>query len=288
MAQWRDLKELLEQQGAGVHGLTPVEGLPDLVFTANAAMIDRRVAVLSHFRHPQRQGEEPYNEAWLSQHGFEVRRPPPDLYFEGAGDALFCGETLFAGYRIRSDIRGHQQIGRELGRRVIPLELIDPYYYHLDTCFCPLAAGVAVWFPPAFDEYGRRAIESLIPELIPVEEFEARTFACNAVVVGRTVITNSGCSAPAPPTGRSRLRPPGNAARRVRQSRRQRQVPDAASGRRRSGALETARSCFSMTYGPGCAAWTSGPEGISPAESWSSASASASWRTSANSCRALK
>ncbi len=195
MTQWRDLKELLEQEGAAVHCLAPVRGLPDLVFTANAAMIDRRVAVLSRFRHPQRQGEEPYNEAWLSQHGFEIRRPPPGLYFEGAGDALFCGETLFAGYRIRSDIRGHQQIGRELGRRVIPLELVNPYYYHLDTCFCPLAAGVAVWFPPAFDEYGRRAIESLIPELIPVEESESRRFACNAVVVGRAVITNTGCPA---------------------------------------------------------------------------------------------
>jgi len=195
MTQWRDLKELLEQEGAVVHCLAPVQGLPDLVFTANAAMIDRRVAVLSRFRHPQRQGEEPYNEEWLSQHGFEIRRPPPDSYFEGAGDALFCGETLLAGYRIRSDIRGHQQIGRELGRRVIPLELVNPYYYHLDTCFCPLAAGVAVWFPLAFDEYGRRAIESLIADLIPVEESEARQFACNAVVVGRTVITNTGCPA---------------------------------------------------------------------------------------------
>ena len=167
MTQWRDLKELLEQEGAAVHCLAPVRGLPDLVFTANAAMIDRRVAVLSRFRHPQRQGEEPYNEAWLSQHGFEIRRLPPDLYFEGAGDALFCGETLFAGYRIRSDIRGHQQIGRELGRRVIPLELVNPYYYHLDTCFCPLAAGVAVWFPPAFDEYGRRVIEVADPGADP-------------------------------------------------------------------------------------------------------------------------
>ena len=27
----------------------------------------------------------------------------PDTFFEGAGDALFCGDTLFAGYRIRSD-----------------------------------------------------------------------------------------------------------------------------------------------------------------------------------------
>ena len=69
------------------------------------------------------------------------------MHFEGAGDALFCGDTLFAGYRIRSHARGHQQIGEMLGCRVIPLELVDPYYYHLDTCFCPLAPDVAIYYP---------------------------------------------------------------------------------------------------------------------------------------------
>jgi N-dimethylarginine dimethylaminohydrolase len=76
---------------------------------------------------------------------------------------------------------------------VIPLELVDKYYYHLDTCFCPLRAGTAIYYPGAFDDYGRRVLSELIPELIVVREDEARQFACNAVVLGRTVITNSGC-----------------------------------------------------------------------------------------------
>ena len=136
-----------------------MKGLPDLVFTANAAMIFGKRAILSHFRHPQRQGEEPHNRRWLAEHGFEVLDPPANFSFEGAGDALFCGDTLYAGYRMRSDAPGHQAIGRMLGVRVIPLELVDPHYYHLDTCFCPLAPGTAIWFPPAFDDYGQRAIQ---------------------------------------------------------------------------------------------------------------------------------
>ena len=124
---------------------------------------------------------------------FEIRHVPEDLHFEGAGDALFCGDTLFAGYRIRSHARGHQQIGEMLGCRVIPLELVDPYYYHLDTCFCPLSPTQAIYFPPAFDEYGCAALQAHIPELIEVQPDEARRFACNAVVVGRTVTTNTGC-----------------------------------------------------------------------------------------------
>ena len=191
--QWTALRELLEASGARISTLDPVKGLPDLVFTANAALIYRRRAILAHFRHPQRQGEEPFDEAWLSAHGYTVERVPHDIYFEGAGDALFCGDTLFAGYRIRSDARGHQQIGERLGCRVLPLELVDHYYYHLDTCFCPLAPGQAIYYPPAFDEYGLRTLREFVEELIPVEPEEARRFACNAVVVGRNVVTNAGC-----------------------------------------------------------------------------------------------
>ncbi len=136
--QWQDLRQILADAGAQIELLDPVPGLPDLVFTANAAMIFRRQAILARFRHPQRQGEEPHDERWLAAAGFTVRKLPPHIHFEGAGDALFCGDTLFAGYRIRSDAQGQQDVGAMIGCRVIPLELVDGYYYHLDTCFCPL------------------------------------------------------------------------------------------------------------------------------------------------------
>ncbi|MEX0978411.1 MAG: arginine deiminase-related protein, partial [Pirellulales bacterium] len=193
MRQWCDLKNVLEAAGARILLLDPVRGLPDLVFTANAAIIYRDQAVLARFRHPERRGEEPHDEAWLTAAGFTVHRLAPSVYFEGAGDALFCGDTFLAGYRIRSDVAGHQQIGRMFSCRVIPLELVDPYYYHLDTCFCPLAPGAAIYYPQAFDDYGRRALAEAVPQLIPISTDEARRFAANAVVIGRTVITNTGC-----------------------------------------------------------------------------------------------
>ncbi|HEY2826844.1 MAG TPA: arginine deiminase-related protein [Pirellulales bacterium] len=192
-AQWSALKNLLERAGANIELLPPQPGLPDLVFTANAALIYRKMAVMARFRHPERQGEVPFDETWLSARGFELCHVPADLHFEGAGDALFCGDTLFAGYRIRSDARGHQQIGEMLGCRVIPVELVNPYYYHLDTCFCPLSPTQAIYFPAAFDEYGKAALKAHVPELIEVQSDEAKRFACNAVVVARTVTTNTGC-----------------------------------------------------------------------------------------------
>ena len=42
-------------------------------------------------------------------------------------------------------------------------------------------------------KHGRKVIETHIPRLIPVVEEEANRFGCNAVVVGRTVVTNTGC-----------------------------------------------------------------------------------------------
>ena len=43
---------------------------------------------------------------------------------------------------------------------MLPLELVDPRFYHLDTCFCPLAPGVAIYYPGAFDEYGRSVLQN--------------------------------------------------------------------------------------------------------------------------------
>ena len=117
---------------------------------------------------------------------------PEGYHFEGAGDALFCGETLFAGYRFRSDVRSHQWIGERIGQEVLPLELVDPRFYHLDTCFCPLAPDLALYYPGAFDDYGLSVLRDRIPELIEVAADEAISFSCNAVVVGRTVILNEG------------------------------------------------------------------------------------------------
>ena len=192
--QWEDLHEILRSVGVQIEHVEPQPGLPDLVFTANAALVFGRTCVLSRFRHEQRQGEESHFETRLQALGFEVVRLEADLYFEGAGDALFCGETLFGGYRIRSTALALQRVGEIIGQQVIPVELVDGRFYHLDTCFCPLNRETAIWFPPAFDSYGQDAIRAHVPALIEIEPEEAESFAANAVVVGTTVITNTGCS----------------------------------------------------------------------------------------------
>src|SRR5919206_3815787 len=121
--QWQRLYDTLCGLGAQVELLTPQPGLPDLVFTANAGLVFGNRFFSSRFRHEVRARETPYFDAWFAEHGFTVEHLPEGMYFEGAGDALFCGKTLFAGYRIRSDVRGHQHLAQAIGRQVLPVEL---------------------------------------------------------------------------------------------------------------------------------------------------------------------
>jgi N-dimethylarginine dimethylaminohydrolase len=191
--QWQKLHDTLGGLGVRVELMMPQPGLPDLVFTANAGLMFQKRFFSSRFRHQVRACETPFFDAWFAEHGFTVEHLPEGVYFEGAGDALFCGPTLFAGYRIRSDVRGHQFLAGVLQKQVLPVELVNPSFYHLDTCFCPLAPGEALYYPEAFDAYGRKVIEKHIPRLIAAERDEAHRFGCNAVVVGKTVVMNAGC-----------------------------------------------------------------------------------------------
>ena len=193
IAQWRALHALLARLGARVRLMTPRRGVPDLVFTANAGLVHGRTLIRSNFRYPQRQREEPIIERYFARAGFKVVRLANTFSFEGEGDALWMGRTLVAGFRFRSDAPVHEELSRRLRAEVLPVELADRRFYHLDTCFCPLAAGEAIYYPAAFDAYGRKVIQSHVPKLLTVNEAEANRFGCNAVVVGKTVITNTGC-----------------------------------------------------------------------------------------------
>ncbi|MSQ27594.1 MAG: amidinotransferase [Dehalococcoidia bacterium] len=198
LRQWDGLYRVLGELGAAIELLDPVPGLPDLSFTANGGYVQGRQVLLSAFRYPQRQHEAAHFERWFRGRGYQVLTPPAGCFFEGEGDALPSGETIFAGYRHRSDIGSHTELGQMTGLRVLSLELTDPRFYHLDTCFAPLPCGAALYYPPAFDEYGFRVIRHHVASPVAVDEALALRFACNAVVVGDTLVVNAGCEELAP------------------------------------------------------------------------------------------
>ena len=194
LAQWKHLHEVLSGL-ADVLLVEPEPALPDMVFTANAALIRDGIALLSRFRCPERQGEEKHFRSWLEVEGFAMHEMPPGIAFEGEGDALWTpdGGRLWAGHGWRTSIESHTRL-RELwpDREVISLRLVDPRFYHLDTCFAPLANSDLLYYPPAFDEASRAAIEEFYPaeRRVAVSEADAMRFACNAVNLGQTIVLN--------------------------------------------------------------------------------------------------
>ncbi|MEM8604984.1 MAG: arginine deiminase-related protein, partial [Cyanobacteria bacterium P01_H01_bin.121] len=157
--QWQQLFEIIKQHpNATVDLVDPASGWPDMVFTANAGLVLGDQVVLSRFFHKERQGEEPHFKAWFEAQGFTVHELPPELPFEGAGDALLDreGRWLWAGYGFRSELDSHAYIAKWLDIEVLSLRLVDKRFYHLDTCFCPLADGYLLYYPPAFDAYSNR------------------------------------------------------------------------------------------------------------------------------------
>ncbi|MCC5640237.1 TIGR00300 family protein [Nostoc sp. CHAB 5844] len=196
--QWQGLYQILKDH-AIVNLVTPQKGWPDLVFTANAGLVLGENVVLSRFLHKERQGEEPYFKQWFEENGYKVYELPKDLPFEGAGDALLDreGRWLWSGYGFRSELDSHPYLAKWLDIEVLSLRLIDERFYHLDTCFCPLANGYLLYYPGAFDSYSNRLIEMRVAaeKRIAIAEADAVNFACNAVNVDSIVIMNKASDA---------------------------------------------------------------------------------------------
>jgi N-dimethylarginine dimethylaminohydrolase len=205
----RNLARALTGLGAATHWAPAAPGLPDLVFPANAAVVLDGKALLARFRCPERQGEEPeFRRAFegLVAAGLlkEIIDLPPGCVHEGAGDGIWdCHRGLFwTGWGPRSDLAAAGAIAAAFGRPAVPLRLATDRFYHLDTCFCPLAGGEVLYYPPAFSADALSAIRERVPagQLIEATDEEAGAFCVNAVSLGRDIVM-----ANPPPSLRRRL-----------------------------------------------------------------------------------
>lgn len=195
--QWAGLEAALRASGAAIDHVVPQAGLPDLVFTANAAVVLDGIALLARFRHPERQGEEPVFAAafeGLRKRGLIERAVtlPDGVVMEGAGDCLFdeARNLFWMGFGQRSERRAVDVVAATFGLQVVPLQLVDPRFYHLDTAFCPLPSGDVIYHAGAFTDEGRFEIAKRMPESkrIVLSDEEATQFSANAVCVGHTIV----------------------------------------------------------------------------------------------------
>jgi arginine dihydrolase len=202
--QWAGLRDALTAAGALVETIDPTPELPDLVFTANAAVVLDRKVVLSRFRYPERQKEEAIFAAafaTLRERGVvdDVCQLPPGIILEGAGDCIWDARRrlFWLGCGFRSDAAAASFLTQRLGRPVVALPLAQSRFYHLDTALCVLPCGTLMYHPEAFTPAAQTTINAHVaPEhRIALDRADAKRFAANAVCVHDTIVLSS-CSKP--------------------------------------------------------------------------------------------
>ncbi|MDL1861066.1 ornithine--oxo-acid transaminase [Betaproteobacteria bacterium PRO7] len=194
---WQQLKCTYERLGARVDVQPPQPGLPDMVFTANAAVVLDRKALLARFLCAERRGEEAHDRAFfqaLRARGAidEIVETPQGLVFEGAGDAIWDAtrSVLWTGYGQRSSREMQYVLAETYAVPTVALELVDPRFYHLDTCLCVLSGGEVIVHRPAFAAKSLGQIEELVgrDKLIVASDEDAHHLAVNSVCLGRDVV----------------------------------------------------------------------------------------------------
>ena len=185
--QWDGLAATYRRLGHRVDVLDGVAGLPDMVFTANGALVIDGHALVANFTHAERQPESDHHLAWMRRHVDPSARRALATN-EAEGDLLVVGGVILAGTGFRTDPRSHVEVAATFDREVVTLELVDPRFYHLDVAIGVLDDETIVWFPGAFTPAAAAEIRRRYPEAVEVSEHDALVLGCNLVSDGRHVV----------------------------------------------------------------------------------------------------
>jgi N-dimethylarginine dimethylaminohydrolase len=145
--------------------------------------------MLSNFRYPERKPESEHYRKWFLDNGFSNIKQTKHL-FEGGGDTMLCGNKIIAGYGFRSEFESHQELEDYFSQEVISLEIVDPFFYHLDTSLAILSDDTIAYYPGAISEKSRQLLKEKIPNCIEATLEEAKGFGLNAVSDGINVVTS--------------------------------------------------------------------------------------------------
>jgi len=189
--QWKQLYELYLSLGWNIELIPPIEKLPDMVFTANGALVIGGKVALPTFRAPDRQPETAHFRQWFEDRGYQ-QFLQPKYDFEGEGDALVWNDIIFAGYPWRTDKPAHNELADFFGCQVVGLQLADARFYHLDTCLTIVdSQTVAVW-PKALTAESLETLRTHVPNVIEATDEDALAYGLNAMSDGVDIVLPEG------------------------------------------------------------------------------------------------
>jgi len=201
LRQWQAVCDALRESGCEVETLDATPGLEDMVFAANQAFVGYKqgvgkFVVPSRMAHDSRQREVPFYVDWYRTRGYKVI----DLnlgqgdYLEGHGDLIWHpdGSRIFAGYGFRSTRGAVESFSAAMSKMeipVTPLQLVDPFCYHLDTCFCPLNDSAVLIYPGAYSTDALDKLSGFFSRVHHLTAEEAYQFMANGIVANGRYLT---------------------------------------------------------------------------------------------------
>lgn len=189
--QWLALVNIYQKLKLEISTIHQDHSFPDMVFTTDSFISYRGKALISNFRFSQRQPEPNFFIPLLKLLNMEIVNLPQNYHFEG-GDFRFFNKKLFLGTNFRTDKKSIPLIKSVYNVPIIPLELINPYFYHLDTCLFILNPNNVFYIKKAFSLKSRKVLNQHFPNLHEINQQDADNFAANSVVIGKNVISNIG------------------------------------------------------------------------------------------------
>lgn len=188
LAQWQALHDTYVELGHEVDVLEPVQGLPDMVFSANGAFSVGSTVYGARFAHRERAAEAKAHETWYREHGWDYVAAVATN--EGEGDFTYVvgKELVLAGFGFRTTLDAHEEAAKVLDRQVLSLQLVDERFYHLDVALFVLDDENVCYFPGAFAPDSVDALRRTFPDALIATEADALAFGLNAVSDGHNVL----------------------------------------------------------------------------------------------------
>lgn len=199
-SQWEALRTALQDSGCEVETIEAAPDLEDMVFAANQVFVGYQASVgkfivPSRMVFDSRQREVPFYVEWYRAHGYKIIDIDlGDDRLEGHGDLLWHPDWLriYAAYGFRTTRGGVEKFSsamRDLGIDVVPVQLVDPYCYHLDTCLCPLNNDAVLIYPGAYSAESLATLRSYWKRVHELTSDEAHKFMGNGIVANGRYIT---------------------------------------------------------------------------------------------------
>jgi len=190
------LCQLLADLGCAVELAEAADGMVDATYVRDPGMVTGRGAVLFQMSKPVRAGEPPLLGTALEAAGVPVVAELAGPAMADGGDIIWLDDrTMLVGRSYRTNAAGIQQLRDIMAAEDVVVRSADlahdrgpGHVLHLMSVISPVAADLAVVYPPLapvplMEELAARSIRVIA---VPAEEYQ--TMACNVLAVRPGVV----------------------------------------------------------------------------------------------------